>query len=450
MKHKRIISFITALTAAFCCAVTSFAPSGKPVEKEATAAVSVYDEYREWSQLDSRWSSTPMGGYSVRSVGCLITSLAIMLVRSGSIDKTAMSNLGISSINSFNPGVLANAYTRYGGFTYGGAIASWLTIEKIVPNVKWGMDSYFKSTYKPSAAKEIKSLMDDGYHVIARVNNGGFHWVYIESVKSDGSIVMCDPARDTHDLYEAYPYGLQGEYWALKGSVAPNALNEGSIAMEITKPDKIAYKYGEPLDFKGGTVTISGVDPVAGKWANKTVPMTDNGGTFKIDSSMYDPYTPGEYKLKVTAEKSYAKVSRYFTVKVYPEACEYVLDEDIEIDVTSKRGGGNVVAALKKGYVVDFSKCDLTYGCISNESFTGWVPHAFLVKAEQCEYAAGDINGDGIVDKYDLSLLNTYIQQSEILPEGIYTLTASQRKAADINGDGVIDNSDVFEYLLII
>lgn len=49
-----------------------------------------------------------------------------------------------------------------------------------------------------------------------------------------------------------------------------------------------------------------------------------------------------------------------------------------------------------------------------------------------------------------MSLLNTYLQQKEELPNGVSTLTAVQLYSADLNGDGVVDLKDVREYLMII
>jgi len=74
----------------------------------------------------------------------------------------------------------------------------------------------------------------------------------------------------------------------------------------------------------------------------------------------------------------------------------------------------------------------------------------YLKKTEAHLHEKGDINNDGNVDKYDLSLLNSFLQQKEQLPNGVSVLTAVQLYAADINGDGMTDLNDVREYLTIV
>lgn len=455
MKQKKIIGILTAIVTAACCTAAETASAVEIAVKETSvssdSAASIYDEYREWSQLDSRWGNTPMGGTTIRRSGCLITSLAIMAVHSGSIDSAAMANLGISDIEQFDPGVLSNAYTSVGGFSGGGAISSWGTIHNLIPNITWGKDAYLQNTSKQAAAEELRSLMDEGWHIIARVNNGGFHWVYIESVGEDGSIIMCDPAMDTHDLYEGYS-GLQGEYWALKGTNAPGEAGdryEAALDIELTSlPNKTIFQYGEELDLTGGTVTLSGVDPKTGEWTGETVPMTAKN--VSVDISAYDPNTCGSYDIVVKADKGYAVAEASFEVKVCNQAEEYFVIEDTLADVCSEQGGGTVQFSLKKGNVVYIDEHGDGYGYIDSEEISGWIDMSQLEKTEDHVHMKGDINNDGIVDKYDLSLLNSYLQNKEQLPNGISTLTVSQLDAADINGDGAVNCIDVQEFLMTI
>ena len=66
------------------------------------------------------------------------------------------------------------------------------------------------------------------------------------------------------------------------------------------------------------------------------------------------------------------------------------------------------------------------------------------------ESVRGDINKDGEINLYDISLLNEYLKSLKFLPEGVSILSKSEIEAADINGDGVVDNGDVIEYLSFI
>ncbi|MCM1528531.1 MAG: dockerin type I domain-containing protein [Alistipes sp.] len=391
MQHKKIIGILTSAAAAVCCVL----PNTSIVKEEtkavsASETVSIYDEYLDWSQMDSRWGATPMGGTTIRSSGCLITSLAIMAVHSDSIDSTAMANMGITDIEQFNPGVLADAYTSVGGFSYGGAISSWGTINTLVPQIQFGKDDYFVSTEKTAVAQELKSKMDEGWHIIARVNNGGYHWVYITGVGDDGSITMCDPAMDTHDLYEGYSGGLQGEYWQLKGK------NPVSVIPEAVK---------QPVTTTTTTTTTS-----------PTVT------TVQESAPMLDKSEAGEY---------------------------YVAAADIAA-VMSERGAGAVQTALKSGNVINIAGTIDGFGKVISADFDGWIDMRLLAPTNNEKKALGDINGDGTVDKYDLALISAYLRQSEELPDGVSTLCSSELEAADISSDGKVSGDDLALYLKII
>lgn len=456
MYCKKILGILTATVAAVCsvCPTAEAVRTNTAGDAAITAsAASVCDEYREWSQLDPRWGDTPMGGTTVRRSGCLVTSLAIMAVHSGSVDSSAYSTLGISSVEEFDPGVLAKAYTRVGGFSSGGAISSWLTINSLIPNISFGFDTYFTNTSKQKAAAELRELMANDWHIIARVNSSsGYHWVYIESVGDDDSITMCDPAMDTHDLYTAYPGGLQGEYWALKGKNPPAATveYEPSLDIELTSlPDKTVYRQGEDIDFTGMSVTLTGTDPRKGEWTEEC-PDIYYSDKINVDTSAFDNSIAGEYEIKVSADTGYAHAETSFTVIVCRESGEYTVSGELPVPVYSDKTGGTPVFTLNKGYVVMISECDEKYGYIVSGDSTVYVEVEQLVKTEDRAYEKGDINNDGVIDKYDLSLLNTYLQQAEDLPDGVTTLTSSQLESADINGDGAVDFADVREYLMII
>ncbi len=459
MQHKKLFGLFAAfLTAAYCSVPAAMAVEETeelPSIVTEISTNSIYDEYRDWSQMDSRWSATPMGGTTIRKSGCLLTSLAIMAVHSGSIDSTALDIMGITDIEQFNPGVLANAYTNANGFSYDGSIISWGTISTIIPNITFGADKYFQNTEKTAVAEELKALMADGWHIIARVNNGSFHWAYIESVGEDGSITMCDPAVDTHDLYEAYPNGLQGEYWMLKGTNPPTASaaekEEIGIPSEMeiaSMPDKTVFQCGEDLDLTGGKIILRGNDAEKGDWT-KTVAMTDSD-VISVDVSAYDAGTAGTYEIIITAEGTEGELQASFEVTVCYNTGEYYVSSDEPAVIYSEQGEGEKVYPLKKGNVINISEIDGDFGYVAAADVSGWVDMKLLAKTEEHIHEKGDINNDGNVDKYDLSLLNTYLQQKETLPGGVSVLTAVQLYSADLNGDGMTDLSDVREYLMIV
>lgn len=372
---KKIFSVISAFVMSLCFMIPTSSMADyidEDTSAELSDSSSIYDEYLSWSQLDERWGDTPMGYSNIRSSGCLLTSLAIMAVHSDSIDDTAMANMGITDIEQFNPSVLANAYTSVNGFTSGGAIASWGTVEQLIPQITWGKDDYFVNTEKNAVADEIRTMTNDGWHIIARVvtENGGWHWIYIQGVTEDDNIIMSDPAKQENDLYSAYPNGLQGEYWILKGKNPP-----AQVAVDST--DK----------------------------SHTDIPEVSN---------------------------------------------EYFIQNDEPVEVYSDVNGGSVAATLNSGDVISITECDGNYGLIRSSDFTGWIDVTLLAETEKVEQITGDINNDGIVDKYDVALLNTYLQQKALLPDGVSTLSTGELNAADINCDGTVDYKDVVAYVELL
>lgn len=371
---RKIFSVISAFVMSLCFMIPTASAadySEDDTSEELLCESSIYDEFLSWSQLDERWGATPMGYSNIRSSGCLLTSIAIMAVDSDSIDDTAMANMGITDIEQFNPGVLANAYTSVNGFTSGGAIASWGTVERLIPQITWGKDDCFADTEKSAVADEIRAMNSEGWYVIARVvtANGGWHWVYIQDVTEDDNIIMSDPAKQETDLYSAYPNGLQGEYWILKGKNPPAHYSAG-------------------------------------------------------------------------ADKNYTEIPDISN--------EYFVQNDEPVEVYSDINGGSITATLYSGDVISITERDGNYGLVQSSDFTGWVDVTFLAETEKVQQIMGDINNDGEVNKYDAALLNTYLQQKSLLPDGVSTLSAGQLSAADINCDGAVDYKDVVAYVKLL
>lgn len=91
------------------------------------------------------------------------------------------------------------------------------------------------------------------------------------------------------------------------------------------------------------------------------------------------------------------------------------------------------------------------YGLVSINGVDGWIDMSQMAfNFGRDNHMKGDINGDGEINLYDLSLLNDYLKSLKTLPEGVSILSKSEIETADINGDGVTDNNDVIEYLSII
>lgn len=118
---------------------------------------------------------------------------------------------------------------------------------------------------------------------------------------------------------------------------------------------------------------------------------------------------------------------------------------------TSPDGFGDIVGELQNGYVVKVKDISGKYGLVTVGGRDGWVLLDELLPADDVlDITKGDVNKDGIIDRYDLSLVNEYIRSLKYLPEGISLLSSLELQAADINSDGTVDKDDVLEYLTLI
>ena len=135
-------------------------------------------------------------------------------------------------------------------------------------------------------------------------------------------------------------------------------------------------------------------------------------------------------------------------------AAEYYYDGGSRISVLSAPGTSDAVtvATVSGGCVVTVTETENGYGYVVSDSFSGWIDLTGMTKAatEAAGFIAGDINNDGQVDIYDLTLINEYLNCCGSLPEGFSVLRKCELEAADINGDGAVDSEDVLLYLMII
>lgn len=375
--------------------------------------ISAAEDYHTWRQMDPRWGNVSMNGTTVAKSGCLITSLSIMAMASDSLDSTALANLGISRIDDFNPGILANAYTNRGGFSYGGSIASWGTIGQIIPQITFVKDANFKSFTQEGIAAEIKAMMDQGLHVIVNVN---WHWVYIEGVVGN-DIYMIDPASDTVLLYDEYKLSGGNEYWALTCKNPPAPFNPSGTSTTTTTTETVTTTTTEVI-----TTTTT---PTTTTTTEATTTMTTTSTTAKPTDATTTVMQTGEYFNSGTAE-----------IGIYDS-----------FDCT-----GDPISYVIPGGVVNVPEGTGTIGHIAGtDNFAGWIDLSGMVfvKAEM-PHEKGDINGDGKIDMYDLGLLGEYLNSLADMPDGVSMLTACEIKAADINEDGRVNSGDVLVYLILV
>jgi len=147
--------------------------------------------YRDWKQSDPRWGSVVLSSQTMKKVGCLATTVAILAVHAGLVSEA-----------DFDPGVFAESMKQAGGFS-GDDDLVWEAIPAAVPGLTAENP---RARLEGSEAEKLAMLggyLDRGYLVAVAVRNGG-HWVALRSVK-DGRAVMMDPGSAATDLFAKYP-----------------------------------------------------------------------------------------------------------------------------------------------------------------------------------------------------------------------------------------------------
>ena len=149
------------------------------------------NEYKTWMQSDSRWKTKQLGtsGYTMSSIGCVVTSLSMLIVHAGARDE-----------NNFNPGVLCDFLSANGGFDSTGGIY-WNAPSKLIDSFSYVSGGALTGSQEQKVAT-VASYINQGYYVLVAVNNGG-HWVAVEGV-SGNDIKMMDPAKSSTSLFSSY------------------------------------------------------------------------------------------------------------------------------------------------------------------------------------------------------------------------------------------------------
>lgn len=140
-------------------------------------------DYSQWKQCNSPWSNIKIGnsGKSVCEIGCLVTSIAIQIKRSGTI----------VTVNDFNPGNFINELNSKNGFVDGGNFA-WRGWEQIAPHwYRDGANEYLPASWE-GKVNRISELLQQGYYPVMCVKAQCKHWVAVTGVV-DNNIIIIDP-----------------------------------------------------------------------------------------------------------------------------------------------------------------------------------------------------------------------------------------------------------------
>ena len=167
-------------------------------------------EYVLWRQKGSPWSNIQIGtsGKSVGDIGCLVTSIAML------IEKSNVTN----PINPFNPGTFVEQLNKNGGFDRDGNL-QYSAINKVVPNFEYGGRIELKGKTKLEKLKKINEYQSKGYYLAVEVKGDtGQHWVAVLSVNGN-NINMADPGSDGNVMWNTYNWNNTSQfvYFKVKG-----------------------------------------------------------------------------------------------------------------------------------------------------------------------------------------------------------------------------------------
>lgn len=156
-------------------------------------------EYTKWRQKGAVWSSIRIGNTNstISDIGCLVTSVAILIEKSG-VE---------TPINPFNPGTFVEALNKNGGFSENGNL-QYAAINKVVPKFSYVGNVNLRGLTKQEKIGMIKLYLEQGYYLTAEVKGateGNQHWVAIMEV-NENNIKMVDPASNYTDLWNAYEH----------------------------------------------------------------------------------------------------------------------------------------------------------------------------------------------------------------------------------------------------
>ena len=152
-------------------------------------------DYVFWRQKNAPWSSIKIGNTnaSIGDIGCLATSIAILIQKSGVND----------TIIPFNPGTFVEAMNKVGGFDSDGNIY-YGPISKVVPRFKYVGNVKLEGKTKQQKLDLINQYHSQGYYLTVEVKgNTGQHWVAVMSVVGN-TINIVDPGSDGTDMWNLY------------------------------------------------------------------------------------------------------------------------------------------------------------------------------------------------------------------------------------------------------
>lgn len=361
-KFKSILTVTILFVFMFCNTLTAYSAGS----------------YKTWLQYDSRWGSKTLGscGDTMSEIGCAVTSIAMLVVHSGS-----------KSESSFNPGTLCDYLSKNGGFDSYGNIY-WGAVTGMVSSFTFEKRASFSSSTKSNITKEINNYINQGYYIILSVNNDA-HWVAVDTV-SNGEVLMMDPAQNsTNKLFSRYD--ASGIYQArlYKGKNAPNKTPGSTPSSTQYKTGH--YKTTDALNLRASYSTSSNVLLTIPKGKTIVVTRVHNNEWGQVEYNGKTGWICMEYLTYISAPAVTTKV----TTSAVPKTTTTTLKTTVTTTKATTTTAATTATLPLKGDInrdCKFTSEDLI---ILNRYLAN--PYSLSIYDEYVM----DINGDSLINELD-------------------------------------------------
>lgn len=162
--------------------------------------------YASWKQYEGPWTSIYVGssGKTIKQIGCLATSVSMLIAKSGVPTVLA----------DFNPGTFVEYLSANGGFSGGNYV--WGAETKVAPTFKYKSIHSVSGYSKQQKLNKIIELTNEGCYITAEVKgNTGQHWVAIDAV-AGSTVIMMDPGSSSTDLWAQYNWQNTSKFVCFK------------------------------------------------------------------------------------------------------------------------------------------------------------------------------------------------------------------------------------------
>ena len=156
------------------------------------------DNYKTWSQSDSRWSGVNIGSKTVGVIGCTSMAVTKMAIQAG-----------VKNPSTFNVATFVELMNANNGYTSERDL-KWNVAGNVVGLTDCGFLTTSGNHYLDSYTQSVISWINQGYHLILNVPTSNGHWVVVdeEMTLSTGQVCIMDNGYNglMSNLYSYFMY----------------------------------------------------------------------------------------------------------------------------------------------------------------------------------------------------------------------------------------------------